>query len=59
MISEKDILRAANVLIEHAGSRALSRARARVHELWGEGDIEVAKMWERIVKAIEELQKPK
>ncbi len=55
MISDLDIYRSANELIEQHGEDALIEAAMRADELAADGDMEGRAVWLRIVKAIEEL----
>ena len=55
MISDLDIFRSANELIEQHGEDAPIHAAMRADELMEAGDMEGEAVWLRIVKAIEEL----
>ncbi len=55
-MDEKDIYRAAKLLIDQHGNMALLRASERAVELGGAGDIESAQTWGAILRAINELQ---
>ena len=55
MISDLDIYRSANELIEQHGEDAPIEAAMRADELAADGDMEGRAVWLRIVKAIEEL----
>ena len=56
MISDIDIYRFANELIEQHGDAADIEAAMRADERLAAGDMEGEAVWIRIVKAIEELQ---
>ena len=58
-MDEKDINRAAKQLIDEHGNMAYLRASGRAVELGGAGDIEGARTWTAILRAIRELQKTK
>ncbi len=55
VISDLDIYRSANVLIERYGDDAPIEAAMRADELTEDGDMEGRAVWLRIVKAVEEL----
>ena len=55
MVTDKDIYRSANELIEQHGEDASLHAAMRADELMDAGDMEGRAVWIRIVKAIEEL----
>ncbi len=55
MISDLDIYRSANELIEQHGEDAPIHATMRVDELLEASDMDGRAVWLRIVKAIEEL----
>jgi len=55
MIPERDIYRAANVLIREHGSEATIHAAMRADELLDAGDLDGAAVWRKIVKVVEEL----
>ncbi len=55
MISDLDIYRSANELIEQYGDAADIEAAMRADELMEAGDMEGRAVWLRIVKAVEEL----
>ena len=55
MVTDKDIYRSANELIEQHGEDAPIHAAMRADELMDAGDMEGEAVWLRIVKAIEEL----
>ena len=56
MISDLDIYRAANLLIEQHSENAAIHAAMRADELLEAGDLEGQAVFKRIVKAINELQ---
>ncbi len=56
MISDPDIYRSANELIEQHGEAADIEAAMRADDRLAAGDMEGEAVWLRIVKAIEELQ---
>lgn len=55
MIPNRDIYRAANVLVRKHGSEATLQAAMRADELLDRGDLDGAAVWRKIVKAVEEL----
>ncbi len=55
MLSDLDIYRSANELIEQHGEDAPIHAAMRADELAADGDMEGRAVWLRIVKAIEDL----
>jgi hypothetical protein len=55
VISDPDIFRAAELLIDQHGDDAPIRASERAEELLTAGDAEGAVVWRRILEAIEEL----
>ncbi len=57
MISDLDIYRAANELIEQHGDSAATEAAMRADEHLDRGNIEGKRVWLRIMQAIEELQR--
>ncbi len=57
MISDLDIWRSANTLIKQHGDDAALIAAQRADELLAKGDIEGQRVFKKIVKAINELQK--
>jgi triphosphoribosyl-dephospho-CoA synthetase len=59
MTDDLDIWRAAQLLVKRHGPEAAIQAAMRADELLAEGDIDGQRIWLRIVKAIEELQRPK
>jgi hypothetical protein len=56
MISDLDIYRAANLLIDRYGDNALTEASQMIDRMLAEGDIEGRIVWRRIKRAIEALQ---
>lgn len=57
MISDPDIWRAAQFLINRHGEDAPAFAAQRADELSTEGDHDGAAVWRRILHAVEELQR--
>ena len=55
MISDLDIRRTANVMIERYGDDAATEAADRADELFDEGDLEGCAVWKRIKCAAEKL----
>ncbi len=58
MISEIDIYRAANLVIERHGADALIEAARMIDRMLDHGDPEGQRVWQRIRRAIETLQAP-
>lgn len=58
MISEIDIYRAANLVIERHGADAVIEAARLIDRMLDRGDREGQIVWRRIVRAIEALQAP-
>jgi len=56
MISNLDIYRAANMLIERHGAEALTEAAKMIGEMLERGDPEGRDVWQRIRQAIADLQ---
>ncbi|HUT51194.1 MAG TPA: hypothetical protein VM325_17835 [Alphaproteobacteria bacterium] len=56
MQSNRDIYRAANVLVRKHGSDARNVAAKRAQELLDQGDLDDAATWRKIIKAVEVLQ---
>ena len=54
-----DIWRAAQLFVKRHGEDATIQAAFRADELLAEGDVDGQRVWLRIVKAVEELQRPK
>ncbi len=59
MISDLDIWRSANILIEQHGDDAALMAAQHADKLLAEGNIEGQRVFKEIVKAINELQRNK
>ena len=57
MISDLDIWRSANELIKQFGDTAEIEAAARADALLDKGDLDGQRVWLRILKAIDEMQK--
>ena len=57
MISELDILRTANILLQNRGAEALSYAAGKAADFAFKGDQHGALTWKRIVEGIRELQR--
>jgi triphosphoribosyl-dephospho-CoA synthetase len=57
MIPDIDIWRSANVMIKRYGETAALEASMRADELMESGDMEGARVWMRIIEAIEKLVK--
>jgi hypothetical protein len=58
LISDLDIFRAANVMIERHGADALIEAGSMIDRMLDHGDLEGRQVWRRIKRAIEALQAP-
>ena len=58
MISELDIYRAANLLIERHGADAMIEAARRIDTMLDRGDMDGRVVWFRIKRAIVALQTP-
>jgi len=58
MISDLDIYRAANLLIDRYGEGALPEAAQMIDRMLAEDDSEGRIVWRRIKRAIEALQMP-
>jgi hypothetical protein len=58
MISDLDIYRAANLLIERHGGDAMIEAARRIDTMLDRGDLDGRLVWLRIKRAIEALQAP-
>jgi hypothetical protein len=56
MISDLDIYRAANMLIDRHGDDALIEAGRMIDQMLADGDSEGRIVWRRIKRAIEALQ---
>jgi hypothetical protein len=57
MISDLDIWRSANELIKQFGDTAAIEAAAPADALLDKGDLDGQRVWLRILKAIDEMQK--
>jgi hypothetical protein len=57
MISERDVWVSANVLVKRFGADAKPEPAKRADELLADGDMEGERVWLRIIRAIEELQR--
>jgi hypothetical protein len=57
VISDLDILRTANILLQNRGAEALSYAAGKAADFAFKGDQQGALTWKRIVEAIRELQR--
>ncbi len=58
MISDLNIYRAANLVIERHGADALIEAARMIDRMLDHGDPEGQRVWQRIRRAIETLQAP-
>ncbi len=58
MISDLDIYRAANLLLERHGANAMVEAAKRIDTMLDRGDMDGRLLWLRIKRAIEALQAP-
>jgi hypothetical protein len=58
MITDLDIYRAANMLIERHGAEALIEAARMIDRMLDHGDMDGRHVWQRIRQAIEALQAP-
>ena len=58
MITDLDIYRAANMLIDRHGAEALIEAARMIDRMLELGDAEGQALWQRILRAIEVLQTP-
>ena len=56
MTSDIDIFRSANVLVKQHGADAPIHAAMRAAALLEKGDLDGYAVWERILRAVEELQ---
>jgi hypothetical protein len=59
VLPDLDIWRSARLFVTLHGPEAGIQAAFRADELLAEGDIDGQRVWLRIVKAVEELQRPK
>jgi len=55
MIDDRDIRRAANLLLKRYGADAVIRAARRADELSADGDSDGCAIWKRIAAAVTEL----
>jgi hypothetical protein len=58
MISDLDIFRSANLLVQQHGTEAPFHAAMRADELLENGDLDGQRVWIRIMKAVEALLAP-
>ena len=56
MISDRDIYRTANLLLQKYGRKAQVHAAMRVDEYQNNGDLDGQRTWLRIIRAIEDLR---
>ncbi len=56
MISDFDIYRAANIVIERYGKDAQIHSTKRASAMLDKGDLDGYAVWKRILRAVEELQ---
>lgn len=56
MIDDKDIWRAALLMVKRYRDDAMGEAAARADQLEADGDMAVPRRWHRILNAIERLQ---
>ncbi len=59
MITDLEIFRAANQLVKRYGQDAELEAAMRADAMLEAGDIEGQRVWKRILKAVDELQRDK
>ncbi len=57
MISDLDLWRAAQVLVKRYGDGAAIEAAMRADEFLDQGNLDGKRLWMRIMRAIEELQR--
>ena len=57
MIEVRDVWTAAQLLITHYGQHAAARAAERADELRQAGDVVGIAVWQRILRAVEDLQR--
>ena len=55
MVSDLDIYRSANLLVDQHGDEAPIHAAMRADEMLDNGDLDGAAVWRRIVSAVNEL----
>ena len=58
MIRDLDIYRSANVLIREHGEDAALEAAKLADAMLAKGDLEGQAVWKRILKVVEEIQRP-
>ena len=56
MVTDLDIYRAVNLIVDRYGGDALTEAARRVEQMLADGDSEGQIVWRRIKRAIEALQ---
>jgi hypothetical protein len=59
MIPQRDIWRAATLMLRRYGEKALDESATRVDQLDAEGDAEGAATWRLIARAVEQLANTK
>ncbi len=59
MITDLEIYRAANQLVQRYGEDAELEAAMRADAMLEAGDLEGQRVWQRILKAVDELQRDK
>ncbi len=57
MIPDRDIHHYTQVLVKHHGEGASARAATRANTMLKAGDLDSFRVWNRILQAIEELQR--
>ena len=57
MTSDLDIYRSAKLLIDQRGKDAATEAAMRADSMLEKGDMDGKRVWVRVVKAVEELQR--
>ena len=57
MVSEIDIYRSANLIVQQHGDEARTHAATRADELLAAGDAAGGAVWLRIARAVDELQR--
>jgi hypothetical protein len=57
LIEVRDVWTAAQLLVRHYGQHAATRAAERADELRQAGDVIGIMVWERILRAVEDLQR--
>ncbi len=58
MIPDLDIYRSASILVKQYGQDAPIEAAMRADAMLDKGDMDGCAMWKKIVRAVEELQRP-